>query len=169
MKIKEIHILVALTSSCGRMIWVSPWKSLKTRNRPCLIHEKTQKEKHFFQEFSIPLLFKPKHMVTRYFLYLVTNVKALPSKVCTDTFLTSESNLNNLFKILPSHRQCANNQERQDFNLNINPCRAGILKLCNFLLGSIVQINTFRWAINLKFMWIQKKKPNYKRRTTLVP
>lgn len=56
---------------------------------------KTQKEKHFFQEFSILLLFKPKHMVTSYFLYLVTNVKALPSNVCTDTFLTSESNLNN--------------------------------------------------------------------------
>lgn len=55
-KITDTQTLVPLTSSCGMMIWVSPWKSLKTRNRPCLIHEK-QKEKHFFFKNSVVFCF----------------------------------------------------------------------------------------------------------------
>lgn len=49
----QTHILVALTSSWGMMIWVSPWKSLRIRNRPCLIHEKHKRKNIFFTNLVV--------------------------------------------------------------------------------------------------------------------
>lgn len=53
-KIKtQTCVLVALTSSWGMMTWVSPWKSLKTRNRPCLIHEKHKRKNTLFTDLVV--------------------------------------------------------------------------------------------------------------------
>lgn len=74
----QAHTWVALTSSCGMMIWVSPWKSLKTRNRPCLIHKENTKGKRVLAKSSHLLLFKSMHVATSYCLYLVNkHLKAL--------------------------------------------------------------------------------------------
>lgn len=70
----QAHTWVALTSSCGMMIWVSPWKSLKTRNRPCLIHKENTKGKRVLAKSSHLLLFKSMHVATSYCLYLVNNI-----------------------------------------------------------------------------------------------
>lgn len=53
-KIKtQTRVLVALTSSWGMTTWVSPWKSLKTRKRPCLIHEKHKRKNIFFTNLEV--------------------------------------------------------------------------------------------------------------------